>query len=85
MAVGYFPQDVEMKRKRKVSKKNEELNLLFPVNINPGLQYLVRKMLNPDPKQRIQLEDILEDTWIKPKLIKDEIKRLRESKNMNIF
>ena len=85
MAVGYFPQDVEMKRKRKISKKNEELNLLFPVNINPGLQYLVRKMLNPDPKQRIQLEDILEDTWIKPKLIKDEIKRLRESKNMNIF
>lgn len=85
MAVGYFPQDVEMKRKRKVSKKNEELNLLFPVNINPGLQYLVCKMLNPDPKQRIQLEDILEDTWIKPKLIKDEIKRLRESKNMNIF
>lgn len=37
MAVGYFPQDVETKRIIKMNKKNEGFNLLFPVNINPGL------------------------------------------------
>lgn len=86
MALGYYPQEADQKKKKTttniVNKKWQEFNLNFPVDFNPGLQYLIRKMLNPDPKQRIKIEDILEDTWIKPKHFKDEIQRLRQSKNI---
>jgi len=52
VALGYFPHDADTKRKKTVNvhnlmtnKKWEELKLNFPVDINPGLEYLLRRML----------------------------------------
>ena len=46
------------------------MDLHFPVDIHPGLEYLLRKILNPNPKERVELIEILEDTWVKPKSLK---------------
>ena len=73
MAMGYFPQDAEQKKKKTIKKgiKIEEYQFLhFPIDIHPGLEYLLRKMLKLDEEDRIKAEEILEDTWIKPKCFK---------------
>lgn len=83
ISCGFFPQDVENKKKT-VGSKNLNFDLQFPIDINPGLEYLLRKMLNPNPKERITLENILEDTWVKPKLFQAEIAKLKRSKNESV-
>jgi serine/threonine protein kinase len=50
IALGYFPQDADNKKYRVENSKNGSIHLYFPVDINPGLEYLLRKMLNPNPK-----------------------------------
>jgi len=56
IAFGYFPP--------------KKKNILFPLDIHPGMEYLLTKMLNEDPECRISAEEILEDTWLKPKDLK---------------
>jgi serine/threonine protein kinase len=50
IALGYFPQDVDKKQLKVINNKVSQMNLYFPIDINPGLEYLLRKMLHPDPK-----------------------------------
>jgi serine/threonine protein kinase len=50
VAMGYYPQDADTKKRKIQNNKIDELHLHFPVDINPGLEYLLRKMLNPNPK-----------------------------------
>ncbi len=54
MACGFFPQEAD-KRKKVSVKRGEGFALCFPASINPGLEYLLTKMLNPNPKERIEL------------------------------
>ena len=60
LALGYFPQDADQKKKKNLkralrSNNNEEylFELHFPIEINPGLEYLITKMLNFNPDERI--------------------------------
>lgn len=57
IALGYFPQDADTKKKKNItvnnimlSKKWEDFTLNFPIDFNPGLEYLLRRMLQTDPK-----------------------------------
>lgn len=53
ISTGFFPQEADSKKKKNssTSKKLEnEVGLHFPVDIHPGLEYLLRKILNPNPK-----------------------------------
>lgn len=42
LVLGYFPQDNESPRKKKTTKK---MQLHFPVDMHPGIEYLISKML----------------------------------------
>ena len=51
LATGFFPQEADLKKKKNIPKKlDPELDLHFPVSIHPGLEYLLKKILNPNPK-----------------------------------
>ena len=61
LALGYFPQDNDQKKKRnivkamKLNKMEKNLfELKFPVEMNPGLEYLISKMLRVSPEERIE-------------------------------
>ena len=56
--MGYFPPNLNKK-----GKKNE---IMFPVDIHPGFEYLLSKMLKDDPDERIRIDQVLQDSWIKP-------------------
>lgn len=76
LALGYFPQDTDQKKKKNLkyvlrsNSIDHGLQLHFPIDMNPGLQYLLTKMLKPEPDDRINANEILQDTWIKPKCLK---------------
>jgi serine/threonine protein kinase len=48
LALGYFPQDSQSKKK---GQSKFELN--FPADMHPGVEYLISKMLAEDPADRI--------------------------------
>ena len=60
LALGYFPQDTD--RKKRNMMKGMKLNkgekhtfeLKFPLEMNPGLEYLISKMLKVSPEERIE-------------------------------
>lgn len=70
LQMGYFPFRGDCKVLHKKIVKGE---LEFPVDINPGSEYLIRKMLNPSYEQRVDASDIIKDTWIRPINFKDQI------------
>jgi serine/threonine protein kinase len=74
MVLGYYPQD--NCKKTKNLNKLVSFDLKFPVDMHPGIQYLIEKMLEPDPEQRIEPQKILENSWISPRNIKFEIQKL---------
>ena len=51
MVLGYYPQD-NCKKTKQLNKKTS-FELKFPVDMHPGIQYLIEKMLETDPEQRI--------------------------------
>jgi serine/threonine protein kinase len=57
MVMGYFPQEnVPMSSKKSIkrdSKNPANFELLFPVSIHPGIEYLIEKMLEKDPSNRV--------------------------------
>ncbi len=71
VALGYFPPNLNGKH----SNKNK-IELLFPVDIHPGFEYLLTKMLREDPSERIRINQVLQDSWLKPIDFKAEIMRL---------
>jgi serine/threonine protein kinase len=73
LVLGYFPQDNESIRKKKPSST---FQLLFPKDMHPGIEYLITKMLQEDPNERVTADEILVDTWVQPKDFKNEISRL---------
>ena len=42
LVLGYFPQDTATDRKRRLSKV---FQLHFPIDMHPGIEYLISKML----------------------------------------
>ena len=56
LATGFFPQGADPRKKKTTKKIETDFELHFPVSINPGLEYLLRKMLKHNPKERIGLE-----------------------------
>ena len=50
LVLGYMPQSNEGSKKR---SHKATFQLHFPVDMHPGIEYLITKMLNEDPKERI--------------------------------
>lgn len=65
LVLGYFPQDTG-----EANNNNKLFDLRFPLDMHPGIEYLITKMLNEDPNDRINAEGILLDTWVHPKNFK---------------
>jgi serine/threonine protein kinase len=54
LVLGYFPQDNESSRKKRTSPKPFQLH--FPIDMHPGIEYLITKMLQEDPEDRATAE-----------------------------
>ena len=40
LVMGYFPQDIKNEKKI-INKKINNFELIFPINVHPGIQYLI--------------------------------------------
>lgn len=88
IVLGYFPQDNPPKKSQHIqrnsnysynprsNKKFKLFDLQFPKDMHPGIEYLLMKMLEEDPIERVNAKDILYHTWIRPVQLKKEIKKL---------
>ena len=57
LVLGYFPQDTETPKKRKsTNSSSSNFQLRFPVDMHPGIEYLITKMLQEDPNERVTAE-----------------------------
>jgi serine/threonine protein kinase len=76
LALGYYPGDTKETKGSQDTRRKGVPKLHFPVDMHPGIEYLISKLMREEPMERATAEEVLEDTWLQPRDFRQEISRL---------